>query len=543
MKETDNKEATSEKPLSKKENAKPKKQRKTGKINSKDATRTQIRGSSLLLFGRFISVGLNFASQVLIVRYLSQADYGAWAYALSIIAFFQGFSTLGLKRAITRFIPIYHEQEQYGKLFGTIFLTLITIVLTGLVFIGAIYISPDSIAKLISGDAQPVAILLILIFMVPVEAIDLAIIGLFASFASPKVIFTRKHLFGPGIKLLVSILLIVFQSNVLFLAYGYLSVNALAVLVYSFILIRLMKKQGILKKFRLKEVIIPFVEVFSFTIPLLTSDLVSVLMHSSGTMILGYFHNTTEVAFYRVILPASHFNKLVMTSFALLYTPLAARLFAKEDFAGINHLYWKTAVWLGVLSFPLFALTFSMAKPLTLLLYEARYEQAWVYLQLISLGYYFNVVMGFNGLTLKVLGKVRYVVIINLIAVVINLILNLALIPPFGALGAAIATCVGMIIHNILKQAGLRLASGISVFDRNYSSFYVVIATSALGLFLFQYFVTQNIFILFPLAAVVSFMVLKLCQHQLNVEETFPELLKLPILKYVFSLKLKRPKS
>ena len=450
---------------------------------------------------------------------------------------------MGLKRAITRFIPIYEEQDQYGKLFGTVFLTLGTITLTGLVFVSAIYISPEFIASLISGDAQPVDILLILIFMVPVEAVDLTLIGLFASFASPKVIFTRKHLFGPGIKLLVSVLLIVFQSDVLFLAYGYLSVNALAVIVYSWILLRLLKKQGLLKKFKFKEVVIPFVEVFSFTIPLLTSDLVSVLMHSSGTMILGYFHNTTEVAFYRVILPASHFNKLVMTSFALLYTPLAARLFAKKDFQGINHLYWKTAVWLGVLSFPLFALTFSMAKPLTVLLYETRYEQSWVYLQLISLGYYFNVVLGFNGLTLKVLGKVRYVVIINLIAVVINLILNLVLIPPFGALGAAIATSVGMIIHNILKQAGLRLASGISIFDRNYSSFYVVIVVSALALFLFQFYVTQNIYILFPLAAVVSFFVLKLCQHQLNVEETFPELLKLPLIKYVFNLKLRRPKD
>ena len=68
-----------------------------------DPTRKQIRGSSLLLAGRFISTGLNFVSQILIVRHLSTTEYGAWTYALALVAFFQGISTLGLRRGITRF--------------------------------------------------------------------------------------------------------------------------------------------------------------------------------------------------------------------------------------------------------------------------------------------------------------------------------------------------------------------------------------------------------------------------------------------------------
>jgi hypothetical protein len=50
------------------------------------AVNRQIRGSSLLLIGRTLSMAVNFAVQVLIVRYLSKTDYGAFAYALSIVA-------------------------------------------------------------------------------------------------------------------------------------------------------------------------------------------------------------------------------------------------------------------------------------------------------------------------------------------------------------------------------------------------------------------------------------------------------------------------
>src|SRR4051794_14892924 len=41
-----------------------------------------VRGSSLLLIGRGLTLLITTATQVVIVRYLSKADYGAFAYAL-----------------------------------------------------------------------------------------------------------------------------------------------------------------------------------------------------------------------------------------------------------------------------------------------------------------------------------------------------------------------------------------------------------------------------------------------------------------------------
>jgi O-antigen/teichoic acid export membrane protein len=280
---------------------------------------------------------------------------------------------------------------------------------------------------------------------------------------------------------------------------------------------------------------VPAREIFAFTIPLLTSDLVTVLMHSSDALLLGYFCDLKQVAFFRVVLPAAALNHLIMNSFALLYTPAAARLFAKANYGGINDLYWRTAIWMAVLSFPVFAVTFSLAQPLTVFLYGARYAQSGVILALLSLGYYFNVALGFNGLTLKVLGKLRYVVTINLLAAATNVTVNLLLIPRYGALGAAIGTAGTMIVHNILKQAGLRLASGISLFDKNYSSFYLTIALSAIGLILVRLLSPGRIYALLALAGLASFLVLTLSTKKLRVAETFPELLKLRLMRIIFT--------
>ena len=116
-----------------------------------------------------------------------------------------------------------------------------------------------------------------------------------------------------------------------------------------------------------------------------------------------------------------------------------------------------------------------MASPLTVGMFGERYHGSGTILALLSLGYYCNAALGFNGLTLRVYGLVRYVVVISAIAAAVNVALNLVLIPLHGAIGAGIATAVTMIAHNVLKQAGLRRGTGISVFEWRHSRVYVVI--------------------------------------------------------------------
>jgi O-antigen/teichoic acid export membrane protein len=216
-------------------------------------------------------------------------------------------------------------------------------------------------------------------------------------------------------------------------------------------------------------------------------------------------------------------------------------MFARNDREGINTLYWQTAIWIAVISFPVFALTFSMAQPLTVLLYEQRYEHSWIILALLSFGYYFNAALGFNGLTLKVYGKLRYIVVINIVAAVLNIAINLLLIPSYGALGAACGTCGTMIVHNILKQAGLGFGTGIKLFDWRYTKMYLGIVLASAGLLAAQFAIHRilpdaSAYAGFTLAAGVALLVLGVNRKALNVGQTFPELLKIPLARRFFGV-------
>lgn len=496
-----------------------------------DSTRKHIRGSSLLLAGRIISLGLNFAVQVLTVRYLSKSDYGAFAYALSVMSMGASIALFGLDKAIARYVPIYQEQKEYGKMFGTILMTVGAILGIGISLILLVFGLRGLLMQSFVNDPLSLAVLLIVIALAPIQALDNWFEGMLAIFASPRAIFFRRHVLGPGLKLGIVLLVIFTQHNVYLLAVGYVVGGILGQIVYTIMLFKVMHHQGILPLFNWKKVDLPAREVFGFSVPLLTTDLALILRTNLIVILLEYFRGTNDVAAFRAVLPVAGLNLVVLQSFKYLFTPLAARLFARDDRIGINDLYWRTAIWISVISFPIFAITFSMARPLTLLLFGEQYAESAVILALLSFGSYFNAALGFNSYTLRVYGKVRYIVIIDLLTAILAVGLNLWLIPRFGALGAAVGTTVMLVTHNLLSHVGLLMGTGIDLFQVRYLRVYGSIFLAALTLLIIDILVDPSIFVNATLVAIVSLLLLRVNQHVMDIGQMFPELKRIPFLR------------
>src|SRR5690606_25472126 len=75
-------------------------------------------------------------------------------------------------------------------------------------------------------------LLLILVFLAPIQALDNLFQSLLAVFVRPKAIFVRRHVLGPLFRLVVVLLLIAADGGARFLAAGYVIAGALGVLLY-----------------------------------------------------------------------------------------------------------------------------------------------------------------------------------------------------------------------------------------------------------------------------------------------------------------------
>lgn len=513
---------------------------KTSTVNAASAksmnqsTKKHLRGSTLLLAGRVISMATNFAVQILTVRYLSKSDYGAFAYAMSLVSLGASLVVFGLDKTITRFLPIYQEKGEFPKLFGTIFMMVSTIFSLGFFLVILVFGMRGWIAESFINDPVAVKLLLLLVFLSPISALDSLLVGMLAIFAKPSAIFFRRHVLGPGLKLLVVLSLILLGSDVYFLATGYLIAGALGVLIYSGILLRDLRKQALWKHFNFQAIKFPIREIFGFSIPLLTTNFVYLIRHQLVVVMLQYFRSTVDVAAFRAVQPVADLNTVVIQSFTFLFMPMMARMYIKEDQEGIDDLYWQSAVWITVISFPIFLVTFSLAQPLTLLLFGERYAQSGMIMALLAFGYYFNAALGFNADTLRVYGKLRYTVAIDFVAMLISLGISLVLIPRYGAVGAAIGTFGTLVLYNTLNHLGLKFATKINLFQWRYLRVYASIVLGTLGLLLFQRLVSPPIYIGLVLAGLISLTVLVINRSVLNIEQTFPELLRFQLVRLLF---------
>ena len=492
-------------------------------------SRGHVRGSALLVLGRVIALALGLVTQVIIVRTLTKVEFGGFAYALAIAAAARILLSLGQGRLLSRFMATYEEQRDYARMFGAMFLAVGTIFVTSVLCIGAMFLFSDQlIGSVVEGD-EAVDLVLILILLSPLEALDQVFVSLFAVFTKPRTIFFRKHLLGPGLRLVVVLCLVVTGASVEFLAVGYVLAALVGVALYLGLLVKVLRERGLLQELRPRQIVVPFRSVFEFSFPLITGELALLSMTVGGVVVLGWYHSIEEVANFRAVFSAARLNTAITASFATLFLPVIARLHARGDIDGLRRTYWHTAAFVAVFSFPIFALTGPLAPLTTNVLFGERYADAAPVLAWLAIGYYVNVMLGFNAYALQVCGRLRYLVGVNVFIALSNIGLCVLLAPPFAAAGVAAASCVALVGQNLLNQWRMRGELRSRFIDDECRLAYATIAVCAVALWVFQVVVDPGILVGAVSVAVTSAIVLIGSRQALQLVGTFPELARIPL--------------
>jgi O-antigen/teichoic acid export membrane protein len=276
--------------------------------------------------------------------------------------------------------------------------------------------------------------------------------------------------------------------------------------------------------------------LMSFSLPLLSTDIFLTLKVTLAVVLLESFRGTTDVAELRAVAPVAGLCAVVVQSFKMLFTPMAARLYARNDQAGLNDLYWRSTIWITVATFPVFGVCFFLAEPVTVLLFGPRYAQAGILLAILAAGVYFNAALGLNLYVLQTYARVRAITLINITATVLTLVLGLWLIPLYGAVGAAAALTATVAAHNLLVHAGLLLRTGVDLFQARFLKVYATIGAGFAALWALQSAWEVPAAVMLAALAVVSVVLLRINRGTLEMGDTFPRLAQVPLLRRVLGI-------
>lgn len=497
----------------------------------RDPTRSQIRGSSLLLAGQAFAMVANLAVQVMIVRYLSKASYGAFAYALSIVMVGEAVAAFGMRRGVARYVPIYEEAGDPARAAGTLVLAVGAVLSLGLAVVLVVIGLRGAVMGSFDDSSSAVVVIAILIALAPIQALGTLLDGVFAVFESPRAIVARKFVITPLSRLALVALLLLADEGVVFLAVGYVATGALGLALYGPLLVRALRARDLARWLRPRRFVVPAREVLSFTVPLLSSDVTNAMLAALGAIVLGVLAAPQDVAEFRAVLPLVLTMGYVLSSFGLLLVPMAARIYARSDSDELNRLYWRTAIWTGVLAFPVLLTCVVVPGPLVVFLFGDRYEQAAPVLGVLALGQFVNVAAGHNGVLLGVFRRVRFIALTNVGAVALIVALMISLVPRYEAVGAAIATTATFVALNLVRQVGLGRSTDVRAIipaaARSYAAMAAVAGGgTALGLALDPSLPVGLLLVALGSAAVVA-----VARSGLALGETFPELARIPGLR------------
>ncbi len=187
----------------------------------------------------------------------------------------------------------------------------------------------------------------------------------------------------------------------------------------------------------------------------------AVVWSSSEIFFLKRYCALSEVALFGIAYALS--EKPLNAGGALLNTliPLSSEAVGRAGVQAVGKIYESALKYAQVLMVPIFMVGIIISKPLIRLLYGPRYLSAAPVLQLLLVAVAFAPLAAVAAAVLSATERQGFIAKCQTPMALLNIVLDLALIPKAGSVGAAIAKCVTQAVMTVLLLIGAgRTVSG-----------------------------------------------------------------------------------
>jgi O-antigen/teichoic acid export membrane protein len=405
------------------------------------------KGTGIVFVGYLVSMLLGLVGRPLIARCGTEADYGVYSLALVILSICGAIATLGLADATPRSIAYArgkNDIERVQKLIPA----AIQFGLIGGISLGIIvFFTSDIIATNVFHDANLGLPLRIFALGIPISALISVLISIFQGFDDVKpaayVQNILRSLLFPLLLLPIIFLKLPF-TGVFYAALASLVVSCVVLIVYT------AKRLPFSVKIRTRLVTNPVArELLLFSLPLLGTGVLGLIMSWADILMLGGLKSSTDVGLYSAARPLAELISAPANAIVLIYVPVTSGLYARGSIPEMRRNFSILTKWLVSATLPLFLILFLFPETVLGFLFGASYTSATTALRILSVGFIVNNLTGPKGATLIAMGKVRFLMWAMLAIVLLYIGLNVALIPPLGIEGAAVALTTALTALNL----------------------------------------------------------------------------------------------
>ena len=402
-----------------------------------------IRKSFYVLIVRVAGAGLQMLTLILITNNAKETLVGQYNYFNSTIVLLGALTLLGMNNSFLQFSGRFEAEHQFGKVVSLykrkLFLLSITFLSFFLLFITLSQFTDITYFK--DPDVAPVLHRVFLcLFPFSLSLLNFEVIRALG------LLFTSEFFRNIGRygTFFVFILILVFSNQIqglldaLILSFGLLAIITTAIIAFR------MKKLNL----ESKTTKVGLKEILNVSFPMSFSLISLLIMQSFDVYILEQYYSIDVIAYYGVAIKISAVVGIILTSINATIAPQISKLFYSNNILELKTVIKKATTLNVTLSAPLILVIIFSAN-FILSIFGSNYVMAKMALYVILLGQVVNALCGPVALYLNMTGRQVFLQRLLFIALIINVVMNLLLIPKHEMIGAAISTAFSFAFWNI----------------------------------------------------------------------------------------------
>ncbi len=388
------------------------------------------------LSGRVLLVLLGFATFPLMTRMLSVSQYGVLSLTLRIVLLLAVLSKCGMQYSAARFYD-GSVTDRTGQARQRFYSTLVLGPLLTAAAVVAVYLPMVLLARTRISDPILYACLLIAPALVLLRTVQSLLLSLLRNEGRSR-LHSMLEVTSKVLTLfaLLVLLAVGWRSAVAILAATAVSEGAIVLLQFSMLL-----RRGLLAPRALDWKLIRI--SLAFGAPLIAYELSSIVLDSGDRFLVRHYLGNTSLGYYSAAYNISgYLQDAVMTPLNLAIFPIYMRLWNEEGREATQRFLSSALSWFSVTAAALIALTLLCSRDAIVLLASSRFLEAHKLLPILvpSLMLYATHIFLNVGLILEKRTLLMSAMVFG--TALINLALNVFMIPRIGLTGAAWATLI-----------------------------------------------------------------------------------------------------
>ena len=403
-------------------------------------------GAGVSLLGGVTGKGLFFLSQIIIARILGVEGFGLYALGFAIVKISDIIARLGINVGGMRFISLYNTDSPQN-LKGTVITALIITLVNAVIIAVILYVFSERIAYLIFHNPEMVNALKLFSYSIPFVTTMTVLSSLLQGFHTMKYTVYTRDTIQPIANIMFIIIFYFMNLKLSGIIYAFIFSHFISILFACYYLNYMfppIKEPTVRPVYEIRQLI-------SYSFPLLFVGVLHYLIAWTDTLMLGYLSSGKDVGIYRAAFQIPYVMTVFLMAANSIYAPLAADLYQKGEMERLSFILKGITRWVTFVTVPIFIFLQFSAKEVMAIFGNEYIETGYIVLIILSLGQLINCITGSVGYTLTMTGNQKIELINSILLGLVSIILNFWLIPKYGALGAAIASCSSMCLINMIR--------------------------------------------------------------------------------------------